>query len=106
MAVAELFACFGCSDILVAEPAGLAMVNWPLFPYGFRYQISLSPFLRLGGGELYQLSVDEQTSEAAFIASCPELQVDSVFVEYVQGFSSASGAEVTGGLFQPIHQPQ
>ena len=95
MAVAELFACFGCSDVLIAELADLAMVDWLIFLYRLRYQILLTPSLRLGGSKLHQFSVDEQSSEAAFIASCPELQVDAVFVEYVQGLGPASGAEVT-----------
>jgi len=55
---------------------------------------------------LHQFSVDEESPEAAFIAGCAELQVDFVFVEYVEGSGSASGAKVAGRLFQPIHQTQ
>ena len=106
VAVAELFACFGYSNVLVAELADLAMVKWLILLYGFIYQVSLAPSHRLGGSELHQPSMDEQPSESALITSCAELQVDSVFVEYVEGLTSTSRAKVPGGLFQPTHQTQ
>jgi len=72
VAVAELFACFGCSDILVSELAEFTMVNRLVLLHVFRYQILVPPLMLLGGSELHQFSVDKEASETAFVASSAE----------------------------------